>query len=299
LKALELSRVIIPIPLQNLVDAFEEKKKGGQQVQTHGSGFGGKGFKFDESEEAKRLEGIKQQKKAWGVEEEEEEEEVAGDDESSSSSTSASREKETSSSSSSVPGIPNTIAGVAIPPGLAQVNPGTMAIIVSGINSLPSASQSELPGIREHIAQQIKSVLSDIQKLPSTVPPATKAQYVGTMLSIHAAMIKPVTAAVAKSHFDAELEINDYPQQARWKVTHKDALANITEWTGAAITTRGTYVPPGGKLNPGERKLYLYIEGQDEHGVATAKREIKKMIEEAAANAPPDRPQFGKYSITF
>ena len=36
-----------------------------------------------------------------------------------------------------------------------------------------------------------------------------------------------------------QLEINDYPQHARWKATHKDALAPIQEFTGCAITTKG------------------------------------------------------------
>jgi ATP-dependent RNA helicase DDX46/PRP5 len=32
--------------------------------------------------------------------------------------------------------------------------------------------------------------------------------------------------------FTDEIEINDYPKESRWKVTHKDALASITEFTG-------------------------------------------------------------------
>ncbi|CAI9288558.1 unnamed protein product [Lactuca saligna] len=62
-------------------------------------------------------------------------------------------------------------------------------------------------------------------------------------------------------HYEAELEINDFPQNARWKVTHKETLGPISEWTGAAITTRGQYVQPGRIPGPGERKLYLFIEG--------------------------------------
>ena len=60
--------------------------------------------------------------------------------------------------------------------------------------------------------------------------------------------------------FESELEINDFPQKARWNVTHKDSLAQISEFTGAVITTRGQYIPPGKQLPIGERKLYLLIE---------------------------------------
>jgi hypothetical protein len=45
--------------------------------------------------------------------------------------------------------------------------------------------------------------------------------------------------------FEAEMEINDFPQNARWKVTHKGFQAEITELTGAAVTTKGIYVKSG------------------------------------------------------
>lgn len=44
-------------------------------------------------------------------------------------------------------------------------------------------------------------------------------------------------------HYEAELEITDFLQNARWKVTHKEAQGPILEWTGAAITTGGEYIP--------------------------------------------------------
>ena len=93
------------------------------------------------------------------------------------------------------------------------------------------------------------------------------------------------------------MEINDYPQQARWKVTHKDALHAITEFTGAAVTTRGSFVPPGKNPMPGERKLYLYIEGPDVTSVRQAKDEIKRILAEASVGAQPEKPVPGRYSV--
>ena len=98
-------------------------------------------------------------------------------------------------------------------------------------------------------------------------------------------------------HFYEEVEINDYPQQARWKVTHKDALLPIIEFTECAITTRGTYVPAGKSPAPGERKLYLYIEGPDKRSVLSAKSSIKQMLKEAAATALPEPTFSGKYTV--
>lgn len=80
--------------------------------------------------------------------------------------------------------------------------------------------------------------------------------------------------------YEEELEINDFPQQARWKVTSKEALAQISEYSEAGLTVRGTYVPPGKNPPEGERKLYLAIESCSELSVQKAKREITRLIKE-------------------
>ena len=90
-------------------------------------------------------------------------------------------------------------------------------------------------------------------------------------------------AAKMEAHFESELEINDFPQQARWKVTHKDSLAQIAEFTGTAITTRGQFYAPGKQAPPGERRLYLLIEGPTERCVKEAKNKIKEIIEQVVA----------------
>jgi ATP-dependent RNA helicase DDX46/PRP5 len=83
-------------------------------------------------------------------------------------------------------------------------------------------------------------------------------------------------------HFELEIEINDFPQHARWKVTHKDSLREISDFTGAAITTKGQYVPPGKPPGPSERKLYLLVEGPTERSVREAKTKIREILEVAA-----------------
>lgn len=80
--------------------------------------------------------------------------------------------------------------------------------------------------------------------------------------------------------YEEELEINDFPQQARWKVTSKEALAQISEYSEAGLTVRGTYVPQGKSPPEGERKLYLAIESCSELAVQKAKREITRLIKE-------------------
>lgn len=97
-----------------------------------------------------------------------------------------------------------------------------------------------------------------------------------------------------------EIEINDYPQQARWKVTHKDALASITEFTGCGVTAKGQFYPPGRNPPVGQRKLFLFIEGNSYEEVKNAKLEIKRILDEAVvaqAGRPDQGAQYGKYTV--
>ena len=43
---------------------------------------------------------------------------------------------------------------------------------------------------------------------------------------------------------------------------HRETVRDVADLTGAAITTRGVYVPPGHRLPEGERKLYLLIQAR-------------------------------------
>ncbi|KXS19921.1 P-loop containing nucleoside triphosphate hydrolase protein [Gonapodya prolifera JEL478] len=90
-----------------------------------------------------------------------------------------------------------------------------------------------------------------------------------------------------------EIEINDYPQKARWKVTNKDTISTIIERTGAAITTRGLYYPPDKPVPPGERKLYLVVEGESEYSVENARWELMQVIKEAAIQAAEQEARGG------
>jgi len=57
-RALEASNTTIPEELNKLIVDFNNKKDKGQ-AEGHGSGYGGKGFKFDEAEEKKKNEELK------------------------------------------------------------------------------------------------------------------------------------------------------------------------------------------------------------------------------------------------
>ncbi|GAU49328.1 hypothetical protein TSUD_136430 [Trifolium subterraneum] len=79
----------------------------------------------------------------------------------------------------------------------------------------------------------------------------------------------------------------------------KETLGTISEWTGAAITTRGHYFPPAKVAGPGDRKLYLFIEDPSEQSVKRAKVELKRVLEDITNQALqlPGGTQPGKYLV--
>ena len=108
----------------------------------------------------------------------------------------------------------------------------------------------------------------------------------------------PAAAPEPSKHFETELEINDFPQQARWKVTHRGTLSDISERYGAAIIVKGRYIKPGAPVPEGERKLFLHIAGKTADIVRGAKTEIKHILEETTEKAMrKDVPALGKYSL--
>ena len=86
------------------------------------------------------------------------------------------------------------------------------------------------------------------------------------------------------------------------QVTHRETINNIAELTGAAVITKGVFVPPGKNPPEGERKIYLLIEGPTEAAVKKAKQELKKVLEETTEkvmrrDAPAGGSGMGKYSV--
>lgn len=102
------------------------------------------------------------------------------------------------------------------------------------------------------------------------------------------------------TYFCTEIEINDYPQNARWKVSNKNALDDLMERYEVAIFLKGIHVQPGRKAPDDERKLYLQIEGKQMLSVKHCKAEIRRTLEEAALSARPDnlRTAPGKFSMS-
>lgn len=338
-KALELSEQPIPEDLKKLADDFMAKVKSGE-VQAHGSGYGGSGFKFNEEEEEARKAVKKAQAKEYGVEEDGADSDEESDSEgirkvegtggaNQAAAAAQAAAMAAAAKAGLVPGTAGTPGGV---PGVAggmqtaqqQIQAmisqrlaaagmgGTMSGLANGmapgILGMPGMGTGNfgaggLPGIGAIAAAMglggATNTNAAIQAAAAASgnEGASRAAAFAAALNLQHNMSK-FQQEVVPEHYEAELEINDFPQHARWKVTHKDALSQINEWTGAAITTRGQYYPPGKLCPAGEKKLYLFIEGPTAESVKKAKVEIKRILEEATAVSTPMGPaQPGKYTL--
>jgi ATP-dependent RNA helicase DDX46/PRP5 len=117
--------------------------------------------------------------------------------------------------------------------------------------------------------------------------------------------------------YHSTIEINDFPQKARWAVTNRTNVAKILDATGTSITTKGTYYAagkePGGKQwknSPSQEltkgttetdlpKLYILVEGDTENVVTQAMMELTRLLREGtmAAEETGPRAATGRYSV--
>jgi ATP-dependent RNA helicase DDX46/PRP5 len=100
--------------------------------------------------------------------------------------------------------------------------------------------------------------------------------------------------------FHSTIEINDFPQKARWAVTNRTNVAKILEATGTSITTKGTHYAAGKQPGPEDLPpLYILVEGDTENSVTSAMMELTRLLRDgtlAAEEAGP-RGATGRYSV--
>lgn len=278
-KALKESHQSIPEDLQALADTFWQKKKAGT-VEGHGSGFGGSGYKFDDEEDEKTRAARKAQARGY--------DEFEGSDNDS--------QDDNTIRAVGVQAHPPESAGIAREASAEEEDgTGTAAKKASTtqttMQKVPPPSHETKPSRAESESKKhLPPSTADAVRRAAAVAAAAVAQRQAALHTPAASAVtaKPTMDGKMKG-FEVELEINDFPQHARWKVTHKESIRQICDFTGAAITTRGKFYPPGKNPPPGanfhNKKLHLLIEGKTEQAVREAKAELKKILERSTATA--------------
>lgn len=278
-KALEQSGQPVPERLAEMRKLWREKVKAGQVRDQ--SGFGGKGLeKLDKDREAARMRERKTHK-AEGDDEEPDKEAAAEDDKKKKAADNLAQ-----SAASAI---------VSRDTGKGEGNAGGDASAASATSAAGTPAQG------------------------AGLPPKPVGTGGGAALEKAASAINDINARLARAGqlrpgqpidnkgpdagaFHATLEINDFPQKARWAVTNRTNVAKILDSTGTSITTKGTFYAAGAKVPPGgEAKLYLLIEGDTELAVGNALTELTRLLREgtvAAADADSRAPASGRYTIT-
>ncbi|KAK4543693.1 hypothetical protein LTR36_005338 [Oleoguttula mirabilis] len=291
IKALKESKMEVPEPLQQLDNAHTEKVKAGEAKKA-GSGFGGRGIdRLDAARDAERARERKQYK--TGDEPEEDAEEKDGD-------------KKTDKKQTEVDKLVAKAAGV--------VKDRDAAKAAEESSPAPAPAQTLLPSaLSDHLSRAMK-VQKAVTPPPSTAP-GPKANDPLAKVNAAVANINSRLGARGSTRpgvpidnrgpdagaFHATLEINDFPQKARWGVTNRTNVAKILEATGTSITTKGNFYAKGVEPEAGGMpKLYILVEGDTEVVVENAMRELTRLLREgtiAAIDSEGRAPASGRYSV--
>lgn len=273
-KALKHSNKPVPEDLQKMASEFL-KSLGKGDKKAAGFGFGGRGVdRFEEKRAAERA----RERKTHRIEGEEEPEEDDKDD-----------KKKTEESKDPVINV--------IKRGDSSASPGPTA----------------LPGVPAGIDLDGKITVHKTE-----IPQPGAARPGNRMESVHAAANRINTRLGSRGNtrpgvpidnkgpdagaYHATLEINDFPQKARWQVTNRTNVAKILDSTGVSITSKGIFYEGGAAvIDPDPPKLYILVEGDTENQVTAAMRELQNLLKEGvlkAAESENRAPTSGRYVVS-
>lgn len=285
IRALTDSKQDIPTPLAELAKSYEQKVKSGE-AKKMSSGFGGRGIeRMDAARDAEKA----AQKKQYKTEDEPEEEEDG-----------EKKDKKTS-----------------------EVDK-MLAKAVGGVKERAVKTESTESDLPSNLANHLRNAMK-VQKAEPPAPKTTASKQGGgppdaysRAMAAAAAVNSRIgskgmhclslTEMIELTHhptgssarptvptdnrgpdagaFHSILEINDFPQTARWKVTNRTNVAKILDATGTSITSKGEYYPPGKEPEPGQApKLYILVEGDTEVVVENAMAELTRLLKLGALDA--------------
>lgn len=263
-KALEQSGQPVPERLEQMRKAWREKVKAGKAKDQ--SGFGGKGLERLDKEREVARQRERKTHKAEG-DDEDEKEEAPADDEKKNKAASA---------------IQQAVSAVVS-------RDAAKAAAEEGKAGATEAGATEAGGAKGGALDKAAQAVNDINARLARAGQLRPGQPIDNK--------GPDAGA-----FHATLEINDFPQKARWAVTNRTNVAKILEATGTSITTKGNFYAAGKEPPAGaEPKLYILIEGDTEVVVSNALTELTRLLREgtiAAADAENRAPASGRYTIT-
>lgn len=328
IKALELSGGHISEELDEMWKSYLEKLKAEGKIKTlpggkvmpiikkkKAIGFTGKGFKFDAKEAAKDVESKLKQKSALGMADEDDEDEFAL----------LTLDKKLDSifnnkvtvQDPNAPILPSILTKPGIlptPPLSESLNQATAiankimmakakSVTVAGGAAIGLAAQEAASTIMKGGDVTVTGAVLASQRA------ATINAKVGAGPAKAADTFLPLGTVIPGQERDSdqgflkytdEIEINSFPQQIRFRITTREVLDDIGEFSESYITVRGLYIPESREPKEGEKRLFLSLEAKSERAIQIAKQEIKRVIKEEAqrmASRIKPHQQLGRYSV--
>jgi ATP-dependent RNA helicase DDX46/PRP5 len=231
--------------LKQVSDSFKEKVKAGE-ARWAGSGFKGKGYTYDASEmnEAQKFAHMEKRKALIeaGLLDPDDEDPLAVD---------------------------SSMA--------ADMASGLDAIANSGGAGGDDTKQKEALEAEKALDLQTK-LTPELLALPGMKDAILRRAGIIKEGGEDSALARPVQ--MGANHFVQEFEINDYPREARWKVTQKETTSRLQDEFQTAVTLKGEYFGSGRKPEGGQRKLYLHLEATSERVLENCVLEIKRLLNE-------------------
>ncbi|CAF1090762.1 unnamed protein product [Adineta steineri] len=279
-RALEASGTPIPEELELLWQNYVNKMEAmGKKVKS-GGGFSGHGYKFDTSETQLKDEQKKMQKVVMGLGDSDEDEESQDIDQQINSLFKA---KKSIKAKGDGQVLPNAST--------AQNDEGANSAAANDAASkleLAKKAAARLTFTKSETRDSIQEAATSLFQRGGTLNKAVSSRIVAQQrageLNQKLNYQKPEEEAQVTEDafkvFEEELEINDFPQNARWKVTSKETLAHICDYADVGMSVRGQYYPNNKEVAAGDRKLFLQIESLTERGLQLAKTEVARLIKE-------------------
>jgi ATP-dependent RNA helicase DDX46/PRP5 len=248
--------------LKELSDNYKEKVKKGE-ARWAGSGFKGKGYTYDASEmnEAQKLAHMEKRQALIeaGLLDPDDEDPLAPD-------ASGKGNKE-----SDLDAIANSFGGGGDESKKAEASEAEKAL---DLQTKLTPALLALPGMKDAILRRAGIVKETEEDL---------------------SLGRPVQ--MGANHFVQEFEINDYPREARWKVTQKETTSRLQDEFQTAVTLKGEYFGSGRTPEEGERKLYLHLEATSERILQNCVLEIKRLLNEETLRVGTKGSSSHKYNV--
>ena len=300
IKAFEAQGIKKPPPsVEALWQKYKDarKLKGKTLMLKGSSGFGGRGFKFNAEENESKAKGRAKQAKKMDMTiddgaEISDDEDIFNKDKDINTDIDAKIDelmgKNKTYGEAGDPMAMSTMPGAVAGPGAVSNPNPVLPSTLMGVPALKITAAEPAPSAMEQVHNAATSAVDRIMQGQSldggskAQQAAARAMLMAKRMGLKVAMPAPKAVEIQEEvgQFSAEVEINDFPAEARFKVTRKEYLKEIQARSDCAITCRGNFVAPRQKAKDGEKKLYLVIESTTQSNVDRAKEEITRILKE-------------------